>query len=367
LKTYKRACSVHAGKTRKIKKASEKGVNKPSINRKLLAISMTLSALIVLGVVVSFSMGVSETEVKFSLKAAIIDPLSEDEFLRNQTFVNTVTDILKRHNFDVTYYDYTQTNVEFFRKLAENNYGVILLRTHAALREGDSTVDLFTSERYDITRYSDLQGRRLLVMGKLNISGEVRKYFAFSSNFIRELPGVFPKSIVVAMGCQTLNQTSGISMAKAFCEKGATVYIGWSGWVSASHTDKEITKLIQRLFDGNEPIKNAVKNATPEMIGGTISELVFYPATDEVGNLKISDLINEAQASNKSVKKAGLNGYGDVVKTTSVKRFNSFATVAYSWLRRFSPVNCPSFNFLISSARCSSSKTSIVHFSKSPR
>ncbi|MEM0006902.1 MAG: hypothetical protein QXR89_01365 [Candidatus Bathyarchaeia archaeon] len=352
-------------KTRKIKKVQEKEAKKSLLNKKLLVVSITLAVIIILGAVIyQFFWRASEGEIKFSLRATIIDQLSEDFY--NKTFVNVTTTILKKYNFTVEYYNHTQTKVEFFKKLAKGNYGIIILRTHAALRKDGSTVDFFTSERYDETKYAELQNEGLLVKGELNISGTIKEYFAFTPDFVKELEGTFPKSIVIAMGCQTLNQTAGIHMAEAFRSKGATVYIGWDSWVSITHSDWEIIKLIQRLFYGNKTIEQAVGGAYPDWSFKIPSHLRFYPDSPPVRSLKISDLIKEAQESEASLKSALYKNFY-VGETAFVKRFNSLATVMYNWFRRLSPVKFAVFNFLTSSASAASSRTSFIHFSKSPR
>jgi hypothetical protein len=335
---------------------------KPLINKKLLAFSIILAVIIIGGAVLcKFFWPNQEGEVKFSLKAAIIDQLSED--FPNKNFVANVTKILEEYNFNVAYYNYTQTKVEFFRELTEGNYGIIILRTHAALRKDGSAVDFFTSEHYSETKYEELQNKRLLVKGELNISGTIKEYFAFTPTFVEKLEGTFPKSVVIAMGCQSLNLTVKQQMAKAFCDiKGAMAYIGWSSWVSWQHSDNETMQLIKRLLYEKMTIEDAIRKANPDLDYGAF--LDFYPKSS--GSLRISDLITEAQTSTVSMKLVMLKHYY-ITGINSVKRFNSLATTVYNWFRRFSPVKFAFFNFLISSANCASSNTSSIHFSKSPR
>ncbi|MEM2250014.1 MAG: hypothetical protein QXP16_04880, partial [Candidatus Bathyarchaeia archaeon] len=322
-------------------------------------ISITLAVIIILGAVIyQFFWQASESHVKFTLKAAIIDQLSEDANFRNQTFIDKISEILRNCSFSVTYYNYTETNVAFFKGLAKANYGIIILRLHSALREGGLAVDFFTSERYDPKKHTQEQKEGLLVNGTIIYSG--KQFFAFTPRFVEKLDGTFPKSIIIAMGCQTLNKTAGQPMAKAFCNKGASVYIGWTGWISVTHSDNEITKLITRLFYGDETIEKAVGEAKPDYSFGIPSYLDFYP--DSSGNLKISDLINEVS----STKSALFEGF-HAIEEELVKRLNSPATVIYNWLRRLSPVKFNILNFLISSASATFSKTSYIHFSKSPR
>lgn len=335
---------------------------KKSLSKKLLAISSAIAAMILVGAIVYQFFWRPSEEVRFSLKAAIIDQLSED--FRNQTFVNSVTTILEEYNFTVTYYDYTKTKVDFFRGLAKGDYGIIILRLHSALRKDGSAIDFFTSERYVSDKYEELLDEGLLVKGELNYSGTIKEYFAFTPTFVERLEGSFPKSIVVAMGCQTLNKTVKQQMAEAFRDKGAKAYIGWSSWVSVSHSDKEILKLMERLLHENKTIREAVEKASRDPYWMT--QLDFYP--ESAGDLRISDLIKEAQTSfSASMNAVALLNNPYIEGTMSVRRFNSLATVVYSWFRRPSPVRFALFSFFISSANCASSKTSFIHFSKSPR
>ncbi len=348
-------------KTRKIKKVPEREAKNPLVNKKLLAISITLAVVIILGAVIyQLLWRGSESEVKFSLKAAIIDQLSEDFY--NQTFVNAVTEILEEYNFTVSYHNYKNTTVNFFKELAKGNYGVIILRLHSALRKDGSAVDFFTSERYVATKYEELQNKGLLVKGELNISGNVKEYFAFTPAFVEKVEGTFPKSVIIAMGCQTLNQTVKQQMAKAFIDKGAKAYIGWSSWVSVLHSDDETTKLIKRLLSENKTIEEAVKSANQDPYWR--ARLAFYP--ESAKGLRISDLIKEVQVSSESIKSLMLN-VPYMTETGFVRRFNSLDTVMYNWFRRLSPVKFALFSFLISSANWASSNTSFIHFSKSPR
>ncbi len=348
-------------KTRKIKKVQEEA-KKPLLNKKLLAISIALAVIIIIGAVIyQLLWRTSKSEVKFSLKAAIIDQLSEDENLRNQTFVNEITAVLKEYDFSVTYHKYTETNVTFFKGLAKANYGIIILRLHSALREDGSTVDFFTSERYNPHRYTKEQEEGLLVNGTILSSG--KQYFAFTSKFVEKLEGIFPKSVVIAMGCQTLNETAGKPMAKAFCDKkGAKVYIGWSSWVSVSHSDDETIKLIKRLLSDDKTVEEAIKSANQDP--QWLARLAFYP--ESAKDLRISDLIKEVQVSSEFIKSAMLK-VSYMAELRFVRCFNSLATVIYNWFRRLSPVKFAVLNFLTSSASTASSRTSFIHFSKSPR
>jgi hypothetical protein len=307
----------------------EEKTKKPQLNKKLLAFSTILTIIIILGTVLyQLFWRTSENKVKFSLKAAIVDQLSEYESTRNQSFVSEITKILEDRSFNVSYYNHTKVDVDFFKKLAKGDYGIIILRVHAALRKGGSAVDFFTSQPYNPNLYTEEQKRGLLVKGELNVSGIVKSYFAFTPEFVRNLEGVFPESVVIAMGCQSLNRTVEQQMATAFCDKGAKVYVGWTSWVSSQHSDSEIIKFMRCLLYKNNTVETAVKNAFPDREWGTPSYLDFYPPS--AANLTINSLIKETKTSSLQVEPAMLRFFYNFVGVGPIKRFNSLATIIYS-------------------------------------
>lgn len=216
----------------------------------------------------------------FSLKAGIIDQLEEE--IPNPTFVNNAVTILETHRFNVTYH--SQVDVDFFRKLAENDYGIIILRAHSALREDNSTVDIFTSEPYSSSLHTDEQQNELVVEGILNYSSQNRYYFAITSKFIDHLEGTFPRSIVIAMGCNTLVPKLE-QMANAFIGRGAVAYIGWDGYVGDSDTDNQTITLLTNLLVYNETLSEAVNGLFDLTYG---SKMAYYP--EAARDLRISDL-----------------------------------------------------------------------------
>jgi hypothetical protein len=219
----------------------------------------------------------------FSLNAAIVDQLAEE--IPNPTFVNNATTILESSGFKVMYYN--DTDVNFFEKLAENDYGIIILRAHSALRLPDnSTVDLFTSEPFNSSAYVEDWQNELLVEGFLNNSSQ--GYFAITSKFIDSLQGTFPKSIVIAMGCNTLVLGKD-QMAEAFINKGAEAYIGWDGYVGDSDTDNQTMQLLMNLFTYNEPLDEAVNGGGGLWDTTWGSNMTYYPQA--AGGLTISGLV----------------------------------------------------------------------------
>jgi hypothetical protein len=265
-------------------------------------ISGILVLIIVLGFV--FASLLLQPELKFSLTAAIIDQLGAD--FPNQSFLSNVTSTLSNHGFSLAYYNQT-LNVNFFRDLANSNYGLIILRVHSALRNDSSTIDLFTSERYVPGVHDQELDNGLLTLGEFYYKPD-EEYFALSSLFIKNLAGRFPSSIVIAMGCQSLKPGCE-QMAQAFLDIGAKAYIGWSDVVFPQDTDNETMRLISMLLDENQTIGDAVRATSPYTYSGTpyphsteiinvTSYMRVYPQSNE--HLTISQLVAESGDSTKS-------------------------------------------------------------------
>jgi hypothetical protein len=254
--------------------------------KKLIAISIALSLTIAIAFII---FALQSTDIQFSMNAVIIDQLALHE--PNPTFVAEATRILQSRNFSVSYYN-ESLDVDFFRKLAISNYGIIILRVHSAMREDNSTVDLFTSEEWTQNKYPS----ELVVPG--NFSYDPQKFYcAITYHFIEKLDGRFPKSIVIAMGCWSLNKTF---LAEAFVKKGAKVYIGWTNVVLSKHTDNDTITFLERLLIQNKTLMDATTHLEhayydPELKQNITTTMTFYPL--EMRDLKISDLLAEAKSS----------------------------------------------------------------------
>lgn len=267
------------------KKKKEKLKEKrPSLSQKqLLAVSIVLS----LTIAVAFTvLALQSADVPFSTNAVIIDQLGMHE--PNPEFVENATAILEGRGFNVEYYNYTQTDVEFFEGLAKGNYGIIILRTHAALRVDNSTVDIFTSERWPPSKNYPPD---LVVPG--SYLNDPQNYSAITYSFIEKLEGRFPKSIVVAMGCFSLKPECR-QLAEAFINRGAKAYIGWTSAVSAKDTDKDTLIFLGRLLIQNKTLEDAVENLEHVYYDPALGQMVetqmtFYPF--EARKLTITDLL----------------------------------------------------------------------------
>jgi hypothetical protein len=273
--------------------------------RRWVIFSAILVFIIILGFV--FSSTFLQPETKFPLSAVIIDQLAAD--FPDPSFVSNVTSTLHNHGFKVTYYNQT-LDVNFFENLAFDNYGLIILRAHFALRNDSATpaVDLFTSEPYDKSseKYTSELDSGLLTVAEYFYKPGL--YFALSSQFIEKY-GHFSNSIVIAMGCQSLEPGSEKQMPQAFLDKGAKAYIGWSDIVFPQDTDNETMRLLSMLLNENQTIGDAVRATSPYTYSGTpyphstetisvTSYMRFYPQSNE--HLTISQLVAESGDSTKS-------------------------------------------------------------------
>jgi len=266
--------------------------------KRWIILSTILGLIIVLGLV--FSNPMLQPQAKIPLTALIVDQLAAD--FPDPSFVSSVTSTLESHGFNVTYCNGT-LDVNFFESLATSDYGLIILREHSALRNDSSTVDLFTSEPYAPGVYDQDLENGLLALGEY-YSKPDEQYFVLSSLFIEDLPGRFPNSIVIAMGCQSLKPGCE-QMAQAFLDKGAKAYIGWSDVIFPQDTDTETERLVQMLLDENQTIGDAVRGTRTYTYSGTSSpysneiihvttEMRFYPQS--VDSLTMSELIAKAKA-----------------------------------------------------------------------
>ncbi|MGQ9539101.1 MAG: hypothetical protein ACUVTE_05940 [Candidatus Bathycorpusculaceae bacterium] len=234
---------------------------------------------------------------RIPLTAAIIDQLGEH--IPNPDFINNITSILTLLNFEVVYHHYKEVDVAFFKKLPMKNYGLIILRAHFALRNDSSTVDILTSEGYDERRYISEVNSGLLSIGRYYIQNLTNKsYFAITSSFIsEEMEGNFPNSIIIAMGCWSIMPFSGYyfanPIAKAFIDKNAQVYIGWTNIVTSSDSDQEVAKLLKKFLTQNITLEQAIgetKTYSYKTEGGVITtRLSYFP--NEAGKLTIEKII----------------------------------------------------------------------------
>jgi len=221
------------------------------------------------------------------LKVAIVDHLSLT--MPNQTFIQTATNTLKQEGYTVDYYPSENITVEFYRNLPTHGYGLIILRVHSTTG-GYPCVALFTSEPYSKSKYlyEVLTDKVVPVAYSPEDADRGECYFGITQSFVESsMKGRFANTIVIMMGCEGLNNTR---MARAFVQKGAKVYIGWSASVSASHTDTATTQLLQHFLIEKLTLKQSVQETFKEVGFDPAykSLLIYYPL--EVGEQTIENI-----------------------------------------------------------------------------
>jgi len=271
-------------------------------NRRIAMLSVALVAIIVLSFLI-FRFFVQPSEVKFSFKAAIIDQIGEtypSSTASAKEFNETVTNLLRNAGFSVFYYESKSVTVNFYKELAKNNYGLIILRAHSALRQNETLVDFFTSEEFREDAHIDERNCGWLTMGSFSWEPD-KFYFAITPKFIENLEGYFPKSIIIAMGCNSMNKSC-TEMAEAFMKKGAKAYIGWTSAVGMSYSDNSTMNFLRYFLAENMTINEAINkcNKIPDP-EGYYGKLACYPSA--IGSYKLPDFAADVVLSALFVKK----------------------------------------------------------------
>jgi len=228
------------------------------------------------------------TNPAYQFKAAIIDQLSLK--YPNQTFIEAATNTLKQANYTVVdYYSGENVTVEFYRNLPTHGYGLIILRAHSTTG-GYPSVAFFTSELYSNSKYINEQLTDKVVPVAYSPEDAERGegYFGITQSFVKSsMKGRFANTVVVMMGCESLNNTL---MAKAFTEKGAKVYIGWNTLVLASYTDNAITHLLRHFLIEKltliEAVRQTYREVGPDPAYNSL--LIYYPI--EAGEQTIENI-----------------------------------------------------------------------------
>lgn len=219
----------------------------------------------------------NSTVIDTTPKIAVVDHLSLQ--WPDPTFNQTMMDILNTTGLKIDYYPSKDVTVDFYRNLPKHNYKLIIFRVHSTAEssvEGTPPfVVFFTAENYTNLDHVSEQRDMRLVYCKFPNSDPV--YFGITPKFVNQsMEGRFNGTIIVAMGCEGLRYDT---MAQAFVERGAKVYVSWNGSVSASHTDTATVSLLRHLITENQTVAEAIDNTMhevgPDPANGSI--LVFYP------------------------------------------------------------------------------------------
>jgi len=219
------------------------------------------------------------------LKAAIIDQLYED--YPNEDFHQKATEYLETAGYQVDVFTTESITVDFYKSLPKKNYQFVVVRTHGVVGSEDSSVMLFTGERYTEDKYiqEQLFGHVLKGTPFLERSFEASKhdssewvivndtyrylktpvqieddsvgdYFVISPKLVSEsMDGKFPGTIFVLGGCNTMEDTS---MAESLVKRGASTVVGWEVPISSAQNDFTLLQVLKETLINDMDIKDAV-------------------------------------------------------------------------------------------------------------
>jgi len=260
---------------------------KDNLNKKLLY-TILLSTLLCLAFLLSYYFLVPRSGG--NLEAAIVDQLSIESNLVNNAFVEECTSLINAHGFDAKYYEGETVTIDFYRNLPSKSSKILVLRAHSSLRGDTASVDLFTSEPFSQTRAEDAYFEYVINDHISKAVFDVRPppnntYFAIGPSFVTNvMQGEFDDSLIILMGCVSLNQTT---MAEALVNKGARVVIGWTKNVDLSDTDASTLKLLKYLLAENPyTVRGAVEEVN-NSVHSYNSTLDFYPKDHETEVYKV--------------------------------------------------------------------------------
>jgi len=228
-----------------------------------------LAVLVILAIAIAGSVLLSRSgavENPPAPTAAIIDQLSAS--IPNPEFVNSSMTILRESGFLVDYYPSERVTVDLYRELPSLEYDLIVFRTHVGrTRKVDSEtgevtwpgyVSIFTGEPFTGRDKYPKQG---VGEGVTDEGGPI--LYAITTGFVEHvMNGKFNGTVIVMMGCDGLLSSQ---TAKVFLDKGASAFIGWNDYVTASHTDASTNLLLDKLFTQRQPVAEAVAQTAGEM------------------------------------------------------------------------------------------------------
>jgi len=194
--------------------------------------------------------------------AAIVDQLSLTQ--PNPDFAASATSILEQAGYAVEYYPGEEVTVNFYRDLPAHGYDLIILRVHSGLVMETSAltgsrlprgyVGLFTAEPFSETRY--VAEVKAGALGPASYYEGGPQYFGVAPTFMESnTRGKFDDATVILMGCDGLRS---YETGRSFVQRGAKAVVGWTGPVSASHTDAATERLLQHLVIDALSVQEAV-------------------------------------------------------------------------------------------------------------
>jgi hypothetical protein len=246
--------------------------------RLLKALAGVLAAAVVCGVAGYLLLAFADDEAAGPKKAAIVDQLSLTQ--PNPAFAETASNILEDAGYVVDYYPGEEVTVEFYRDLPTHGYDLIILRAHSGLARdyGQPTgyVSLFSGEPFSETEY--VREKAAGLVGRASYYDGSPQVFGIVPDFIQSvMRGRFDGATILMLGCDGLKTDTA---AEAFVRKGAKSVVGWSGRVSAKHTDAAGEQLLWHLLADGLSTESAVARTMAEVGPDPEyeSRLLVYPS-----------------------------------------------------------------------------------------
>jgi len=270
-------------------------------------------------------------------RAIILDNLHLDELSpsgKNIPFVQETRKLLEGFGVEVEY-EYVgvkDVTLKVYQNLAK--YNLVILRIHSGiLVEGDEKIVCFfsseeLSER-NLQKYGRWFDKKYLANATLELpNGTKKSFIGVRPDFVRNcLNGEFQDSIIIAMGC---NSSINDSMARAFVDKEALVYIGWTHDVTVNHTDSATLELLKCFFEKNETIEEAINEVS--VVPKTGAKLTYYP--EKAANLRPKEIIEQLLEKKSSFISDPINAFSWVL-LINLSASNWFDSCYRRFFRKF--------------------------------
>jgi hypothetical protein len=227
-------------------------------------------------------------------RAAIVDQLYLLE--PDPEFIAEAKEILESGGFTVDVWQGEEITVDFYRDLPRRGYEFIIFRVHSGLvlevTDGEAVpleeTYLFTAETYTTTKYITDQLNDKV--SRVLFSDEYPEVFAVNSEFIRQNSrGDYDNTFIIAMGCESYHFDD---LPRAFMEKGASAYIGWSTIVSLEYVDGVTLALLDNLCSGNMTLAQGVEQTMAELGHDPYFDTYLKYCPAESGDRKVAELID---------------------------------------------------------------------------
>ena len=274
--------------------------NKIYSNIKILFVAVAVIIASITYVIV-FQVGEAESfENDGITRAVIIDQLDED--LPNEIFQEDAKKYLETAGYVVDVFTTKDITVDFYKKLPQMNYKLIVIRSHGTNDKFDNDVVLFTGERYSEDNYiseqlfgqvkkatplleiayssSDSSSEWIVVNDTYRYQKTLvakqetaeNEFFAITPKLVKDLMnGKFNDTIFILGGCNTLSNPS---LADSLIERGASTVLGWDAAVGNTDNDKAMLLFLSAHLDQKLTIDQIVDEINEKMI----YEKMAYPA-----------------------------------------------------------------------------------------